>query len=82
MIDYFFLYRYVPSLPREAFCESDNSLSQSLRCLERIGFNEKVGACRSKLTFILQSSNSSKLFSLEIQSESSLIDPVLLQEET
>ncbi|CAB4033348.1 myosin-IIIb isoform X4, partial [Paramuricea clavata] len=34
-------HRYVPSLPREAFCESDNSLSQSLKCLERIGFNEK-----------------------------------------
>ena len=41
----FFIHRYVSSLTREQFCEdSDISLSQSLKCFERIGFNEKVGA--------------------------------------
>ena len=36
----------------------------------------------SDISIILDSSISSKLFSLEVQKGSSLIDPVLLQEET
>ena len=42
--DRFLIFRYIPALPKEAFFDSDNSGSLSLKCLEKIGFDEKVGA--------------------------------------
>ena len=43
-IDKFHFFRFVPSLSgKHRFEAGDTNLSQSLKCLETIGFHEKVG---------------------------------------